>query len=93
MLHALWLPEITIRRQGTTERLAANSKNTLELRTEEWPSWLKAAVLRIAREYSRLIQINNLRHTVPHRNGVFWAALAAFCATARILCNSLTTGF
>jgi hypothetical protein len=53
--------------------------------------WLNAAVLKFARQYSHLIQINSLRYAVLHINGVFSAILAAFCATecatCRILCN------
>jgi hypothetical protein len=43
---------------------------------------LKPAVLKFARLYSHLIQITNLRHTVLHQNGVFWAVLV------NVLCNS-----
>jgi hypothetical protein len=42
---------------------------------------LKPAVLKFARQYSHLVQINSLRYTVPLQKGVFWATLAAFCAT------------
>jgi hypothetical protein len=59
--------------------------------------WLKPAVLKFARWSSDLIQINNLRYAVLHRNGVFWATLAAFCATEcatrRILCNKTSRSF
>ncbi len=57
---------------------------------------MNAAVLKSAREYYHLIQINNLQHKVLHRFGVFWAGLAAKCATecatAGILCNSTARG-
>jgi hypothetical protein len=57
---------------------------------------LKPAVLKFARQCPHPIQINNLRYRIPHRNGVFWAALAAFCATkcATVLkmCNSVMDG-
>jgi hypothetical protein len=59
--------------------------------------WLNAAVLKSARWYYHARQINNLRYTVLHGNGVFWATLAHFCATecatAGILCNSTVVGF
>jgi hypothetical protein len=45
---------------------------------EEWPSWLKAAVLKSARWYYHARQINNLRYTVLHGNGVFWAVWHTF---------------
>jgi len=39
---------------------------------------LKPAVLKFAGLCSHLIQINSLRYTVLHQNGVFWAVLAPF---------------
>ena len=58
---------------------------------------MKPAVLKFARQYYHARQITNLRYTVPHGNGAFWAALAHFCAaecaTAGILCDSTAGGF
>src|ERR1700722_13227421 len=59
----------------------SKSQDSVRIKNGGVGEWLKPAVLKFARQYSHLVQISGLRYAVLHINGVFWAILAARCAT------------
>jgi len=63
-------------------KVAANSQNTLELRTEEWVSGWNRRSWNLLGSTPTWYKSTTLRHTVLHQNGVSWAVLA------NVLCKS-----
>ena len=102
VVRAVWLLMVGMSGQHSNlqrfgYQMRSNSLSNAFIISLRVAEWLNAAVLKTVGSHSHLIQINNLRCTVLHRDGMIWAAVVAFCATecatARILCNRISAEF